>query len=72
MFLLAPNRHQLPFSHLGLKDQGTRYRYRKHYLDLISGNTPKFSLSPQILVCGWQYHQSFPMTSTGPPSPYPA
>jgi lysyl-tRNA synthetase class 2 len=31
--LLAPNLHQLPSSHFGLKDQETRYR--KRYLDLI-------------------------------------
>ncbi|TFL06847.1 lysine-tRNA ligase [Pterulicium gracile] len=33
MQLLAPNLHQLPSSHFGLKDQETRYR--KRYLDLI-------------------------------------
>ncbi|KAJ7584857.1 hypothetical protein C8J56DRAFT_788700, partial [Mycena floridula] len=33
MTLLAPNLHQLPSSHFGLKDQETRYR--KRYLDLI-------------------------------------
>ncbi|KAI0032689.1 lysyl-tRNA synthetase [Vararia minispora EC-137] len=33
MELLAPNLHQLPSSHFGLKDQETRYR--KRYLDLI-------------------------------------
>ncbi|GBE80422.1 Lysine--tRNA ligase, cytoplasmic [Sparassis crispa] len=32
-FLLAPNLHQLPSGHFGLKDQETRYR--KRYLDLI-------------------------------------
>ncbi|RDB16646.1 Lysine--tRNA ligase, cytoplasmic [Hypsizygus marmoreus] len=38
--LLAPNLHQLPSSHFGLKDQETRYR--KRYLDLIlSENTRK-------------------------------
>lgn len=38
MTLLAPNLHQLPSSHFGLKDQETRYR--KRYLDLIiSENT---------------------------------
>jgi len=31
--LLAPNLHQLPSDHFGLKDQETRYR--KRYLDLI-------------------------------------
>jgi lysyl-tRNA synthetase class 2 len=31
--LLAPNLHQLPSAHFGLKDQETRYR--KRYLDLI-------------------------------------
>jgi lysyl-tRNA synthetase class 2 len=31
--LLAPNLHQLPSTHFGLKDQETRYR--KRYLDLI-------------------------------------
>ena len=31
--LLAPNLHQLPSGHFGLKDQETRYR--KRYLDLI-------------------------------------
>ena len=31
--LLAPNLHQLPTAHFGLKDQETRYR--KRYLDLI-------------------------------------
>ncbi|KAG8907964.1 lysyl-tRNA synthetase [Tulasnella sp. 403] len=33
MVLLAPNLHQLPKEHFGLKDQETRYR--KRYLDLI-------------------------------------
>ncbi|KDQ55634.1 hypothetical protein JAAARDRAFT_37039 [Jaapia argillacea MUCL 33604] len=33
MTLLAPNLHQLPSAHFGLKDQETRYR--KRYLDLI-------------------------------------
>ncbi|KAJ6486826.1 lysyl-tRNA synthetase [Mycena sanguinolenta] len=33
MALLAPNLHQLPSTHFGLKDQETRYR--KRYLDLI-------------------------------------
>lgn len=33
MILLAPNLHQLPSAHFGLKDQETRYR--KRYLDLI-------------------------------------
>ena len=33
MTLLAPNLHQLPSAHFGLKDQETRYRMR--YLDLI-------------------------------------
>jgi len=36
MTLLAPNLHQLPSSHFGLKDQETRYR--KRYLDLILNN----------------------------------
>jgi lysyl-tRNA synthetase class 2 len=31
--LLAPNLHQLPTQHFGLKDQ--EQRYRKRYLDLI-------------------------------------
>lgn len=33
MILLAPNLHQLPAQHFGLKDQ--EQRYRKRYLDLI-------------------------------------
>ena len=33
IILLAPNLHQLPSDHFGLKDQETRYR--KRYLDLI-------------------------------------
>lgn len=33
IILLAPNLHQLPSEHFGLKDQETRYR--KRYLDLI-------------------------------------
>lgn len=33
MILLAPNLHQLPSAHFGLKDQETRYR--KRYLDLM-------------------------------------
>ncbi|KAH8107654.1 lysyl-tRNA synthetase [Cristinia sonorae] len=33
LILLAPNLHQLPSGHFGLKDQETRYR--KRYLDLI-------------------------------------
>jgi len=40
MTLLAPNLHQLPSGHFGLKDQETRYR--KRYLDLImNDNTRK-------------------------------
>ena len=36
MTLLAPNLHQLPSAHFGLKDQETRYR--KRYLDLVMNN----------------------------------
>lgn len=36
MTLLAPNLHQLPTSHFGLKNQ--EERYRKRYLDLIINN----------------------------------
>lgn len=39
MVLLAPNLHQLPSSHFGLKDQETRYR--KRYLDLILSDTTR-------------------------------
>lgn len=39
MILLAPNLHQLPSSHFGLKDQETRYR--KRYLDLILNETTR-------------------------------
>ncbi|KAJ6631217.1 lysyl-tRNA synthetase [Mycena sp. CBHHK59/15] len=37
--LLAPNLHQLPSAHFGLKDQETRYR--KRYLDLILSDTTR-------------------------------
>ncbi|KAF8189945.1 lysine-tRNA ligase [Mycena galopus ATCC 62051] len=44
MTLLAPNLHQLPSSHFGLKDQETRYR--KRYLDLIlSDNTRRLFIT---------------------------
>ena len=39
MSLLAPNLHQLPSGHFGLKDQETRYR--KRYLDLIMNDTTR-------------------------------
>ena len=39
MMLLAPNLHQLPSGHFGLKDQETRYR--KRYLDLIMNETTR-------------------------------
>ncbi|KAH9484920.1 Lysine--tRNA ligase, cytoplasmic [Psilocybe cubensis] len=39
MQLLAPNLHQLPSGHFGLKDQETRYR--KRYLDLILNNSTR-------------------------------
>ena len=39
MTLLAPNLHQLPSGHFGLKDQETRYR--KRYLDLIMNDTTR-------------------------------
>ena len=37
--LLAPNLHQLPSGHFGLKDQETRYR--KRYLDLILNDSTR-------------------------------
>lgn len=37
--LLAPNLHQLPSTHFGLKDQETRYR--KRYLDLILNDSTR-------------------------------
>ncbi|KAF8893632.1 lysine-tRNA ligase [Infundibulicybe gibba] len=37
--LLAPNLHQLPSAHFGLKDQETRYR--KRYLDLIMSDSTR-------------------------------
>jgi lysyl-tRNA synthetase, class II len=37
MTLLAPNHHQLPSGHFGLKDQETRYR--KRYLDFMNETT---------------------------------
>lgn len=44
MVLLAPNLHQLPKGHFGLKDIETRYR--KRYLDLImSENTRKIFIT---------------------------
>jgi len=44
MTLLAPNLHQLPSGHFGLKDQETRYR--KRYLDLImNDNTRKLFIT---------------------------
>ncbi|KAJ7232974.1 lysine-tRNA ligase [Mycena haematopus] len=44
MLLLAPNLHQLPSTHFGLKDQETRYR--KRYLDLmLSDNTRRLFLT---------------------------
>ena len=39
MTLLAPNLHQLPSGHFGLKDQETRYR--KRYLDLIMNESTR-------------------------------
>lgn len=39
MVLLAPNLHQLPTSHFGLKNQ--EERYRKRYLDLILNNSTR-------------------------------
>ncbi|PPQ70011.1 hypothetical protein CVT25_006091 [Psilocybe cyanescens] len=39
MQLLAPNLHQLPSGHFGLKDQETRYR--KRYLDLILNDSTR-------------------------------
>jgi len=49
MVLLAPNLHQLPSSHFGLKDQETRYR--KRYLDLIiSENTRKIFVTRSRII----------------------
>ncbi|KAJ4482456.1 hypothetical protein J3R30DRAFT_3459825 [Lentinula aciculospora] len=49
MVLLAPNLHQLPSSHFGLKDQETRYR--KRYLDLIiSENTRRIFLTRSKII----------------------
>ncbi|KIK69907.1 hypothetical protein GYMLUDRAFT_212825 [Collybiopsis luxurians FD-317 M1] len=49
MTLLAPNLHQLPSSHFGLKDQETRYR--KRYLDLIiSDNTRRIFIARSKII----------------------
>ncbi|KAF9066440.1 lysyl-tRNA synthetase [Rhodocollybia butyracea] len=49
MTLLAPNLHQLPSSHFGLKDQETRYR--KRYLDLIiSENTRRIFITRSKII----------------------
>ncbi|KAK7035374.1 lysyl-tRNA synthetase [Paramarasmius palmivorus] len=49
MSLLAPNLHQLPSSHFGLKDQETRYR--KRYLDLIiSENTRNIFITRSKII----------------------
>jgi lysyl-tRNA synthetase class 2 len=49
MTLLAPNLHQLPSSHFGLKDQETRYR--KRYLDLIiSENTRRIFVTRSKII----------------------
>ncbi|EIN11481.1 lysyl-tRNA synthetase [Punctularia strigosozonata HHB-11173 SS5] len=49
MILLAPNLHQLPSSHFGLKDQETRYR--KRYLDLIlSEDTRRIFLTRSKII----------------------
>ncbi|THG97853.1 hypothetical protein EW026_g4228 [Hermanssonia centrifuga] len=49
MILLAPNLHQLPSGHFGLKDQETRYR--KRYLDLIlSDETRRIFLTRSRII----------------------
>jgi lysyl-tRNA synthetase class 2 len=49
MVLLAPNLHQLPSEHFGLKDQETRYR--KRYLDLIlSENTRRIFITRSKII----------------------
>ena len=49
MILLAPNLHQLPSGHFGLKDQETRYR--KRYLDLIlSEDTRKIFITRSRII----------------------
>jgi lysyl-tRNA synthetase class 2 len=49
MVLLAPNLHQLPSGHFGLKDQETRYR--KRYLDLIvSEDTRKIFITRSRII----------------------
>ena len=49
MTLLAPNLHQLPSSHFGLKDQETRYR--KRYLDLIlNDNSRKIFITRSRII----------------------
>lgn len=49
MILLAPNLHQLPSGHFGLKDQETRYR--KRYLDLIlSEDTRKIFVTRSRII----------------------
>ena len=49
MVLLAPNLHQLPSTHFGLKDQETRYR--KRYLDLIlNEDTRKIFLTRSRII----------------------
>jgi lysyl-tRNA synthetase, class II len=47
--LLAPNLHQLPSDHFGLKDQETRYR--KRYLDLIlsEGTRNTFMIRSRVI-----------------------
>ncbi|TFY77925.1 hypothetical protein EWM64_g6088 [Hericium alpestre] len=49
MVLLAPNLHQLPSGHFGLKDQETRYR--KRYLDLmLSDDTRRIFLTRSRII----------------------
>ncbi|VDC05952.1 unnamed protein product [Peniophora sp. CBMAI 1063] len=49
MVLLAPNLHQLPSGHFGLKDQETRYR--KRYLDLmLSDETRKIFVTRSRII----------------------
>ncbi len=49
MILLAPNLHQLPKEHFGLKDQ--EQRYRRRYLDLImSDDTRRIFLTRSKIV----------------------
>ncbi|CAA7260715.1 unnamed protein product [Cyclocybe aegerita] len=51
MTLLAPNLHQLPSGHFGLKDQETRYR--KRYLDLILNESTRSLFRTRSIILNY-------------------